>query len=77
MYSKAKATYDERLNSVTMWEDVVPALDNKCVVMTPWCEEEASEDDIKERRASMENTDARAPSAGAKSRLSAQVEMER
>ncbi|KAG8946576.1 hypothetical protein FRC03_001349 [Tulasnella sp. 419] len=67
MYSKAKATYDERLKSVTKWEDVVPALDNKCVVVIPWCEEEACEDDIKERSASTEQTDARAPSAGAKS----------
>jgi len=33
------------------WEDVVPALDNKCVVAIPWCEREVCEDEIKERSA--------------------------
>lgn len=49
MYAKAKATYDSRLKVVTDWKDVVPTLDAKCVVVLPWCEEEACEDDIKER----------------------------
>lgn len=38
-----------RLKAVTKWEDVVPTLDDKCVAVLPWCEEEACEDDIKER----------------------------
>ncbi|KAJ7623394.1 hypothetical protein FB45DRAFT_925519 [Roridomyces roridus] len=68
MYTKAKMTYDSSLKEVTRWDDVVPTLDNKCVVVMPWCEVEACEDDIKERsgRAS-EPQDERAPSAGAKS----------
>ncbi|KAJ7746956.1 hypothetical protein DFH07DRAFT_748017 [Mycena maculata] len=68
MYSRAKATYDSSLKEVTRWDDVVPTLDNKCVVVMPWCEVEECEDDIKERsgRAS-EPQDERAPSAGAKS----------
>ncbi|KAJ7065919.1 hypothetical protein B0H15DRAFT_794505 [Mycena belliarum] len=68
MFSRAKATYDSCLKETTRWEDVVPTLDNKCVVVMPWCEVEACEDDIKERsgRAS-EPQDERAPSAGAKS----------
>jgi prolyl-tRNA synthetase len=49
MFARAKAVYDERLVQVTKWDDVVPTLDNKCVVVMPWCEEEACEDDIKER----------------------------
>jgi prolyl-tRNA synthetase len=49
MFARAKATYDSRLKEVTRWEDVVPTLDDKCVVVMPWCEEEACEDDIKER----------------------------
>ncbi|KAG9004725.1 hypothetical protein FRB93_010216 [Tulasnella sp. JGI-2019a] len=68
MYKKAKETYDARLKPVYKWEDVVPTLDAKCVVVMPWCEVEACEDDIKERSAkSAEQTDERAPSAGAKS----------
>lgn len=51
MYAKAKETYDSRLKPVYKWEDVVPTLDAKCVVVMPWCEVEACEDDIKERSA--------------------------
>ncbi|TFY68320.1 hypothetical protein EVG20_g3613 [Dentipellis fragilis] len=68
MFARAKALYDSRIREVTKWEDVVPALDNKCVVAIPWCEAEACEDDIKERSGrSAEPQDERAPSAGAKS----------
>jgi len=68
MFSKAKAAYDERIKVVTHWDEVVPTLDNKCVVVMPWCEQEACEDDIKERSGrSAEPQDVRAPSAGAKS----------
>ncbi|KAI6104402.1 hypothetical protein F5141DRAFT_1129730 [Pisolithus sp. B1] len=60
--------YNSRLKEVTRWEDFVPTLDNKCIAVIPWCEEEACEDDIKERSArSAEPQDERAPSAGAKS----------
>ncbi|KAG8897833.1 hypothetical protein FRC00_003749, partial [Tulasnella sp. 408] len=68
MYTKAKDLYDSRLKVVSKWEEVVPTLDAKCVVVMPWCEVESCEDDIKERSAkSAEQTDERAPSAGAKS----------
>ncbi|KAI0065259.1 prolyl-tRNA synthetase [Artomyces pyxidatus] len=68
MFQKAQDTYWSRIKQVTKWEDVVPTLDNKCIVVLPWCEVESCEDDIKERsgRAS-EPQDERAPSAGAKS----------
>lgn len=68
MFARAEKTYQERLKSITKWEDLVPALDNKSVVVIPWCEREECEDDIKERSArAAEPTDERAPSAGAKS----------
>ncbi|KII91193.1 hypothetical protein PLICRDRAFT_51368 [Plicaturopsis crispa FD-325 SS-3] len=68
MFKRAQDTYYSRLKEITNWDDVVPALDAKNVVVMPWCEVEACEDDIKERsgRAS-EPQDERAPSAGAKS----------
>lgn len=68
MFERARDAYNSRLKVITNWDDVVPTLDNKCVVVLPWCEVEACEDDIKERsgRAS-EPQDERAPSAGAKS----------
>ena len=49
MFTRARDTYFSRLKAVTKWDDVVPTLDDKCVVVMPWCEVEACEDDIKER----------------------------
>ena len=49
MFNNAKETYQSRVKEVTSWEDVVPTLDNKNIVVIPWCDEEACEDDIKER----------------------------
>jgi prolyl-tRNA synthetase len=49
MFNIAKKAYDSRVITVTNWDDLVPALDNKCVVVIPWCDIEACEDDIKER----------------------------
>lgn len=49
MFKRAQDTYFSRIKEVTRWEDVMPTLDNKCVVAMPWCEEEACEDDIKDR----------------------------
>lgn len=49
MFVRARDEYHSRIKAITKWEEVVPALDNKCVVVIPWCEEEACEDDIKER----------------------------
>jgi len=51
MFDRAKKTYDERIIPVMKWEDVVPALDSKCVVVMPWCEREDCEDEIKEKSA--------------------------
>jgi len=68
MFNHAKETYQSRVKEVTRWEDVVPNLDNKNIVVIPWCDEEACEDDIKERSGrAAEQQDERAPSAGAKS----------
>ncbi|KAI0765273.1 prolyl-tRNA synthetase [Fomes fomentarius] len=68
MFKRAQDVYFSRLREVQRWEDFVPTLDDKCVVVIPWCEEEVCEDEIKERSASAsEPTDERAPSAGAKS----------
>ncbi|KAJ3997992.1 hypothetical protein F5050DRAFT_1315722 [Lentinula boryana] len=68
MFKRAQETFHSRLREVTEWEDVVPTLDSKNVVVLPWCEREACEEDIKERSAkASEPTDERAPSAGAKS----------
>ena len=51
MFKRAQDVYFSRLREVKRWGDFVPTLDDKCVVVIPWCEEEACEDDIKERSA--------------------------
>ncbi|EAU81430.2 proline-tRNA ligase [Coprinopsis cinerea okayama7 len=68
LFEKAKKVYWEHVKQVTNWDDVVPALDSKNIVVIPWCEEEACEDEIKEKSGrAAEPQDERAPSAGAKS----------
>ena len=49
MFNRAKEIFQSRVKEVTHWDDVVPSLDNKNIVIMPWCDEEACEDDIKER----------------------------
>ena len=68
LFKRAQDAYYSRVKQVSSWDEVVPALDSKCAIVMPWCEEEACEDDIKERSGkSSEPRDERAPSAGAKS----------
>jgi prolyl-tRNA synthetase len=71
MFARAKKTYDERIVKVDKWEDVVPTLNAKNVIILAWCEGSQCEDDIKERSAPValegHPQDEKAPSAGAKS----------
>ncbi len=71
MFAKAKAARDAHVKLVERWEDFTPALDAKCCVLAPWCEQGECEDAIKERSAhkgaSDAGVDARAPAMGAKS----------
>lgn len=71
MYLKAKQKMEDNIARVTKWEDFVPNLNKKKLLLVPWCDREACEDDIKERSARVANEgeeeDERAPSMGAKS----------
>ncbi|RXW20597.1 hypothetical protein EST38_g5251 [Candolleomyces aberdarensis] len=68
MFNTAKTNYWSHVKAVTEWKDVVPALDGKNIIAIPWCEQEACEDEIKEKSGrAAEPQDERAPSAGAKS----------
>ncbi|KAJ3388739.1 hypothetical protein HDU92_001374 [Lobulomyces angularis] len=69
MYNRAKEVRDSRLVRLETWDKFVETLDEKCMVLAPWCEEMACEDDVKERSArvsSDEKQDDKAPSMGAK-----------
>jgi prolyl-tRNA synthetase len=49
MLTKAKEVRDDKMKLINRWDEVVPALDDKCLVLLPWCERVACEEDIKER----------------------------
>jgi len=51
MFEKAKQLRDESIEKVTKWEDFVPALDQKKMVLAPWCKSGTCEDEIKAQSA--------------------------
>ncbi|KAL4209915.1 prolyl-tRNA synthetase [Rhizopus microsporus] len=71
MFKRAKQKMDESIVRVNKWEDFVPTLNQKKLLLVPWCNRTECEDDIKDRSARVasegEEEDERAPSMGAKS----------
>lgn len=72
MFSRAKKTYDERRVQLTNWDDFVPTLNNKNVVLVPHCEGDKCEDEVKAKSARTAlgdgvAEDKQAPAMGAKS----------
>merc|ERR1712176_1499572 len=47
MYEKAKMTMDDHVVKVTKWDDFVPTLNQKNLILVPWCESVQCETDIK------------------------------
>ena len=52
MLARARTEFNDSIISVTDWKDFVPALDAKKMILAPWCEEVAVEEDVKTRSAS-------------------------
>ncbi|RUS26502.1 hypothetical protein BC938DRAFT_470686 [Jimgerdemannia flammicorona] len=71
MYARAKKQQVESIRRVDRWDDFVPALDEKKLVLIPWCDRGDCEENIKERSARSgtegEEQDEKAPAMGAKS----------
>jgi prolyl-tRNA synthetase len=72
LYAKAKQEFDEHRVKVDEWKDFVPTLNQKNVILAPWCGDSECEDDIKDSSAKKddgedEEVDEKAPSMGAKS----------
>ena len=67
MFAKLQAQRDSHMPIIEEWDQVVPALDNKSLVLLPWCETEKCEELIKERTSRKGNLDEKAPAMGAKS----------
>ena len=51
MFSRAKKLRDTHLISITNWDEFIPALDAKNLVLAPWCEAVECEEDIRVRPA--------------------------
>lgn len=49
MFERCKAQRDEKLVRVTEWKDFVPALEKKCIVLTPFVNETEWEEEVKRR----------------------------
>ncbi|TQS39418.1 hypothetical protein Golomagni_00060 [Golovinomyces magnicellulatus] len=72
MYTKAEASFTAHRIEITDWDDVVPALDNKNIVLIPHCLRESCEDKIKDittgnQEAIEGPAESKAPSMGMKS----------
>ncbi|XP_062532143.1 bifunctional glutamate/proline--tRNA ligase isoform X2 [Bombyx mori] len=70
MFERATKDRDARLSSVTKWEDFTAALEEKNILLAPFCGEISCEDNIKNDSARTEddpNVDVKAPAMGAKS----------
>ena len=71
LFKKAKNSFDTSIEKITKWEEFVPALNKKKLVIIPFCLAEECEDDIKERTKKRDDSDepedTKAPSMGAKS----------
>lgn len=51
MFKKAKNERDSRLVRLETWDKFVETLNNKCLVLAPWCEKVECEENVKERSA--------------------------
>jgi prolyl-tRNA synthetase len=71
MFSRAKKEYDAHRKQVTDWEEIVPVLNGKNVVIIPHCLDGDCADAIKDETAKIGQAanaveDVKAPSMGAK-----------
>lgn len=51
MFNRAKSERDASIVRVDKWEDFVPNLNDKKLILIPWCDRMECEDDIKDRSA--------------------------
>lgn len=50
MFNRAKAKRDNKVVQVTSWDKFVPALNQNCLVLTPWCDLIEWEEKVKVRK---------------------------
>lgn len=47
MFNKAKNARDEKIVQILSWEGFVPALEQNCLILTPFCDLEEWEEKVK------------------------------
>jgi prolyl-tRNA synthetase len=57
MLEKAKNTRNDSIAQITKWEEFIPALDKRKIVLAPWCGRLVCEDDIKGKSADKKSVD--------------------
>ena len=53
MFKKAKKERDEKLVRLETWDEFVSKLDEKCMILSPWCENIKCEDEVKKKSTRM------------------------
>ncbi|GJP40264.1 hypothetical protein CLOM_g24547, partial [Closterium sp. NIES-68] len=59
MLARATKERDESIVKITKWEEFMPAIDERKMVLAPWCDEEAVEEDVRKRSAAGEGGSAK------------------
>ncbi|KAJ9060117.1 hypothetical protein DSO57_1034306 [Entomophthora muscae] len=68
LFERARVSFKENIFLATRWEQVAPALENKKLILMPWCEQVSCEENIKAATASRNSSpEGQASVAGAKS----------
>eukprot|EP01137_Pigoraptor_chileana_P007189 Opistho-2@52444 len=69
MFAKASAERKAHTKIISEWKEFVPALDGKNLVLAPWCEAKACEEEVKKRSTKSDDAagDASGAAMGAKS----------
>lgn len=68
MLDRARKEYDDHRKVVTKWDEVIPTLNGKNVLLIPHCLDGKCADDVKDETAGAAE-DGKAPSMGAKGKL--------
>ncbi|XP_074597526.1 glutamyl-prolyl-tRNA synthetase [Brevipalpus obovatus] len=66
LFMNAKKIRDERLKVVTVWDKFMTTLDQKCIILAPFCGDEICEETIKKNSTKVDATDTSGPLMGAK-----------
>jgi len=57
MFKKALDERNERLKEATNWKEFMQHLNAGCIILTPWCGDDAKEEEVKKRSAAESKED--------------------